>query len=124
MESPDSYETPVYVPEEFQEEHLDEARRTVANSRGVRAVARRLTVPKPDGDVSAVVHRWLPYIYGAHAVAALLALVFAVATSTFGVGAFLVVAIAGSAIAMRALLRTLVRQHLASDGRGAPESPA
>ena len=124
MESPDSHETPVYVPESFQDEHLDEARRTVANSRGLRAAARRITAPNSDDETSVVIHRWLPYVYGGHAVAALLALTFAVATATFGTGAFMVAAIAVSAVVTRALLRTLVRQHLASDDGGTPERKA
>ncbi len=125
MESPDSYEAPAYVPEAFQDEHLDEARRTVANSRGLRAAARRFASSSTADDPSVVVvHRWIPYVYGAHAVAALLALTFAVATATFGVGAFMVVTIGVSAVVTRALLRTLVRQHLASADHDTPSPPA
>ncbi len=119
---PDDHETPVYVPETFQEEHLDEARRMVANSRGVRAAARRLTSMRGDDEASAVTARWLPYLYGAHALAALLALTFAVATTTFAIGAVVVAGIGVSAFVVRSLTVTLVRQHLASDVVAVPDA--
>ena len=114
MDIPDGDEVPSHVPETLQEEHLAEARRTVANSRGVRAAARRMTTARHDDKASAIIRPWLPSIYGAHALAAMLAIAFAVATATFAVGAVVLVGIGVSTIVVRSLAATLVRQHFAS----------
>ncbi len=115
MDIPNGAEVPNHVPETLQEEHLTEARRTVANSRGVRAAARRLATARSDDEASVIIRRWLPAIYGAHALAAMLTIAFALATATFAVGAVVLVGIGVSTIIVRSLAATLVRQHLASD---------
>lgn len=76
---------PLYLPEAFEREHLDEARRAVANSRGGRAIARRVTAAAlPRGVPRARTH--LGIAIAVHAVAALLVLVIAAATGTWAVG--------------------------------------
>jgi hypothetical protein len=122
VESPNGRdEVPSHVPEMLQREHLVEARRTVANSRGVRAAARRLTTARGDDEASAAIGRWLPSIYGTHGLAALLTVAFAVATTTFVVGAVVLAGIGVSAFVVRSLAVTLVRQHLASGSVTTPD---
>lgn len=85
MDEPMDDDQPLFLPEEFEREHLDDARRTVANTRGGRAIARRVT--------AAAVPRGRPRVRTrvgiavlVHAVASLLVVTIAVATGTWAVG--------------------------------------
>lgn len=76
---------PLYLPEEFEREHLEEARRAVASSRGGRAIARRVTsAALPRGVPRVRTHVGIAVLV--HAVAALLVMVIAAATGTWAVG--------------------------------------
>ena len=85
MNDPMDEDRPLYLPPEFEREHLDEARRAVANSRGARAVARRVsTAALPRGGARARTHIGIAVVV--HAVAALFVVVIAAATGTWAVG--------------------------------------
>jgi len=85
MNQPMDDDQPLFLPEEFEREHLEEARRAVAQTRGGRAVARRVTsatIPRM-GDRA---RTRLGIAVLVHAVAALMVLVIAIATGTWLVG--------------------------------------
>jgi hypothetical protein len=76
---------PLFLPAEFEREHLDEARRVVSSSRGGRAMARRVTsaaIPQRGGPERT--HIGVAVLI--HAVAALLLVIIALATGTWAVG--------------------------------------
>ena len=99
-------ETPLFVPDEFQSEHLDDARRTVTRSRARRQLARQVTKAASWRGGQGSPHprlRGLAYLL--HALAAVLALAFAAITSTWFVGLAVVVFVG---LSLATVLRVLV----------------
>jgi hypothetical protein len=79
-----SDDQPLYLPEEFEREHLDDARRSVAESRGRRAAVRRVAVAVSPRDARR--RRSLGIAAMLHAAAAVLVLAISAATGTWVVG--------------------------------------
>jgi hypothetical protein len=88
-----SDDQPLYLPEEFEREHLDDARRSVANSRGRRAAVRRVAVAAVSPR-DARRRRSLGIASLLHAVAAVSVLAISAATGTWGVGLAMLVMVA------------------------------
>jgi len=99
---------PLYLPEEFEREHLAEARRAVVASRGGRAIARRITsAALPRGMAGARTHVGIAVVV--HAVAAVLVLVIAAATGTWAVGLAMLGLVAISLGGVAWVLRVMAR---------------
>jgi hypothetical protein len=108
---------PLYLPEEFERDHLVEARRAVANSRGGRAVARRVTsAALPRGVPRARTH--VGIAVAVHAVAALLVLAIAAATGTWAVGLAMLGMVAISLAGVVGVLHVVAR-----NGAPVPKEP-
>jgi hypothetical protein len=105
-----SDDQPLYVPEDFEREHLDDARRSVANSRGGRAIARRMVSAGIVGRDPR--HRRSRGIAGlVHAAASLLVVAIAAATGTWGVG---LVMLGLVAVSLAVVIRVL---HVVAEAR-------
>lgn len=86
METPSSDDAPLYVPEEFEVEHLEAARRSVASSRGGRRSVSRAAPPAAGGG-EVPERRWRVLALSLHAVAAVLSIAIAALSGTWVVGA-------------------------------------
>ena len=114
-------ETPLYVPQEFQLEHLDDARRTVSRSPARRQAARYAARAASWPSVGRSPQQWLRGLaYLLHVLAAALALAFAAITSTWLVG-LAVVGFVGLSLA--AVLRLLVVIERAREEEAQQEQP-
>lgn len=97
MHTPNSDE-PLYVPEEFEAEHLEEARRRLASSRGPRRIARRVTSTVSRRRGTSARQQFLGVAALLHALAAVLAMAISALTGTWLIGLTLV-ALAGLSLA-------------------------
>lgn len=113
MDTPRDNDAPLYVPEELQALHLEEARRTVAASRGPRALARRAGAALHSRAGRSLREQFDVLAIFLHALAATVAGAFAAVTGTWLVGGFVVVAIGVSLVAVLRLLRVIERVHRA-----------
>lgn len=96
----------LYVPEAFEREHLDDARRAVANSRGARAAARRVTAATTS-TIGRTGRSRLGIVILIHALAALFVVTIAIATGTWAVGGVLLVLVASSLAVVSRVLHVL-----------------
>lgn len=79
MRTPADDDAPLYVPAEFEAEHLDDARRTVIRSALVRKRGRT-------GTRRSRLERWRAGAVFAHLIAGAIAVVIAAVTGTWGIG--------------------------------------
>lgn len=120
MESAGSDESPLYVPEEFQAAHLDDARRTVTRSPVQRRFARQVakaTSWQGAGREPRQRLRGLAYVL--HALAAVLAVAFAAVTNTWLVG-LAVLAIVGLSLAATLRLIVVIERAQAEEAQKQP----
>jgi hypothetical protein len=110
---------PLYLPEEFEREHLDEARRVVAASRGGRAIARRVTATLPGRDGRG--RSPLAIAASIHAVAALFVITITVATGTWAIGLVMLGLTAVSFAVVARVLHVLAAGHVRQPA--APDAP-
>lgn len=99
---PEEDDSPLYVPAEFQADHLEEARRHVARSRGLRHSARRLTATVAATENASVGRRRaLRLMAIMHAIAAVFAVVISAIVGAWLVGSF-VIALIGVSLGITA----------------------
>jgi hypothetical protein len=123
METPSSDDAPLYVPEEFEVEHLEAARRSVASSRGGRRPVPRAAPPAAGGG-EAPERRWRVLAVSLHAVAAVLSIAIAALSGTWLVGALGVVTIGLSLIVvLHAIKRYGPSRRRDAGGGGHPGGP-
>lgn len=122
MDEPIDDDQPLFLPEEFEREHLDDARRTVANTRGGRAIARRVSsAAVPRGGPRVRTHVGIAVLV--HAVAALLVLTIAAATGTWAVGFAMLVLVAVSLGVVARVLHVMARDGVPAPPRSDPSRP-
>jgi hypothetical protein len=101
-----SDDQPLYLPEEFEREHLADARRSVADGRGRRAAVRRVAAAAVSPRDAR--RRWsLAVAWMLHAVAAVLVLAISAATGTWVVGLVMLVMVAISMAVTARVLHVL-----------------
>lgn len=122
MNDPMDDDQPLYLPEELEREHLAEARRAVANSRGSRALAGRIASSAlPRGGPR--VRRQVRIAAWMHAVAAVLVIVIAAVTSTWTIGLAMSGLIAISLGAVVWVLHVIARNGATSPSESDPSRP-
>jgi hypothetical protein len=107
---PANDDAPLFVPEEFQLEHLEEAHRTVAKTSGRQHVGRRIVSVVHSGKGTSR-HWSFALAVIVHAVAALLLLAITAVTDTWAAGGIVLGLVALSLAVTLALLRSVERRR-------------
>ena len=104
-------EDPLFVPDEFEAEHLEEARRTVASRTGIRSVPRRLAPSVVGRRGDAPKQRFTRLIVSLHVIAVLFAIVISAVNGTWLVGLAMTAVIGLSLWTAIRLVRTIEQVH-------------
>ena len=102
---------PLFVPDEFEAEHLEEARRTIASRTGIRSVPRRLAPSVVGRHSDAPKQRFTRLIVSLHGIAVVFAIVISAVTGTWLIGLAMTAVIGLSLWTAIRLVRTIERVH-------------
>lgn len=100
---------PLFVPRAFEAEHLEEARRTIANNTGARRVARRLAASATGRGTTSAQQRYTRLVTLVHAIAVVVAVAISAVTETWLIGLAVTVMIGMSLFTAIRLWRVVQR---------------